>query len=68
MFYEDICVRFPSVWCCMFLESVPSMGPYESESALGVDSKSNASTYFTKGVCGFVDLDVDVVILEETKC
>ena len=43
------------------------MGSYEFESALGVDSKGNASTYFPKGVRGFIDLDVDVVILEKTK-
>lgn len=44
------------------------MGSYELESALGVDPKGNASAYLAKRVGSFVDLDIDVVILEETKC
>ena len=36
VFYEIIGVRFPHVWCRMLLESVPSMGSYEFESALGI--------------------------------
>ena len=67
MISKDIGVRFPLVRCRVLLESAPCMGSYEFESALGVDSKGNASTYFPKGVRGFIDLDVDVVILEKTK-
>lgn len=44
------------------------MGSYELKSALGVDSEGNASAYLTKRVGGFIDLDIDVLILEETKC
>lgn len=44
------------------------MGSYEFESTLGIESKSDASAYFAKGMRGFINLDVDVVILEETKC
>ena len=65
---EDITVRFPLVWRCVLLECVIGMGSNELESFLGVESDSNTSAYFPKGVCGFVDLDIDMVVLEETKC
>lgn len=68
VFCKVVGVRFPHVRCCMLLESVPSMGSYEFESALGIRSNGDASTYFAKGVCSFVDLDIDVFMLEETKC
>lgn len=52
----------------MLLKSVPSMIPYESQSALAVGSNRDAGTYLTKGVCGLIDLDIEMGILEETKC
>ncbi len=52
----------------MLFESFPSMASYEFQGALGVGTKSHTGTYFSKGVCGFIYLHVDVVILEETKC
>ncbi len=60
-------MRLPHVWCCVLRESVPSTGPKEFESALAVGCNSDTSAYFTKGVCGFVNLDIDMVVLEETK-
>ena len=44
------------------------MGSYEFESALGVGSDSDTGAYLSKGVCSFVDLDIDVVVFEETEC
>lgn len=52
----------------MLLKSVPCMGSYEFESALSVGSNCDTSAYFTESVCGFKDLDIDMVIFEETKC
>lgn len=52
----------------MLVESVPCMGSYEFESALAVGPNSDTGAYFTKSGCGFIDLDVDVLILEEAKC
>lgn len=67
-FYVIVDVGFPHVWCCMLLEGVPSMRSNEFESAFGVWPNSNASAYFAKGVCSFVDVDINVVVLEETEC
>ena len=44
------------------------MGSYEFESALGVGSDSDTGAYLSKGVCSFVDLNIDVVVFEETEC
>lgn len=52
----------------MLFKSVPSMRSYESEGALRIDCNPDASANFTEGGRSFVDLDIDVIILEETKC
>ena len=52
----------------MLLKSVPSMGSYEFESALGIGSNRDTSAYFTEGVCSLIDLDIKMVVFEETKC
>ena len=52
----------------MLLERFPSVGSYEFESALGVGSDSDTRAYLSKGRCGFIDLDVDVIVFEETEC
>ena len=43
------------------------MGPDEFERTLGVGSDGDAGADFAKGAGGFVDLDVDVGVLEKTE-
>ena len=51
----------------MLLERFPSVGPYDFESALGIGPDSDTGAYLSKGRCGFVDLDVNVMIFQETE-
>ena len=44
------------------------MWSYKFESALGVGRYTHTCSFSTERVCGFVDLDVDVVMLEEIEC
>ena len=61
--YKVVGVRLPHVWRCMLLERIPRVGSYEFESALGVGPDRDTGAYLSKGRCGFVDLDVDVIML-----
>ena len=51
----------------MLFEGVPRMRSNKFEGALGVGSDCNSSAYLAKGVRSFVDLDIYMVVLEETK-
>ena len=62
-----ISVRGPQVRRRMLLERVPRVRPDEFERSLGVDPDGDPGAYFPKGGRGLVDLDVEMVILEETE-
>ena len=44
------------------------MWSYKFEGTLGVGRYTYTCSFSTKRVCGSVDLDVDVVVLEEIEC
>lgn len=52
-----------------FLKAISCMWSYKFEGALGIGRYTYTCSFSTKRVCGFVDLDVDVVVvLEEIEC